>query len=79
MAKKEVKKGDREVVMAADKSNGEALRYASEKQKVDREVQQFYIGEEHEQSAGHQDNEHQERDKEVQEDEPGHQECHPYE
>eukprot|EP00972_Heterocapsa_arctica_P050088 7365666-Heterocapsa_arctica.AAC.1 len=38
--------------MEADKSNGEALRYASEKQKGDKEVHQFYIGEEHEQSAG---------------------------
>eukprot|EP00972_Heterocapsa_arctica_P033833 4979975-Heterocapsa_arctica.AAC.1 len=38
--------------MEANKSNGEAFRYAAEEPKGDREVQLFHIGEEREQSAG---------------------------
>eukprot|EP00972_Heterocapsa_arctica_P101173 14913256-Heterocapsa_arctica.AAC.1 len=45
----DIKEKDKDM---ADKSNGEALRNASEEQKGDREVQHFYIGEGHNKSAG---------------------------
>eukprot|EP00972_Heterocapsa_arctica_P045244 6678824-Heterocapsa_arctica.AAC.1 len=74
------RKGDKEAEMEADKSNGEALRYSAEEPKGDREVQQFHIGEEHEQSAGTKtENIKNESSRtKIQEDEPDLREVQPY-